>query len=56
MPDDEDLTEEQIARRRDAAIHRALNTAPKQHKDMKKGIGKGGRRKRLQDAEHAPKR
>lgn len=29
-----------IAQRRDDALRRALNTPPKQHKDMKKGRGK----------------
>jgi len=29
--------EVEIAERRDRAIRRALNTPPKQHKDMKKG-------------------
>jgi hypothetical protein len=32
--------EEATARRRDEALRRALNTPPKQHKDMKKGKGK----------------
>ena len=34
---DKKLTEDQIARRRDDAVRRALNTPPKPHKDMKKG-------------------
>ena len=29
-----------VAKRRDEALRRALNTPPKQHKDMKKGRGK----------------
>ncbi len=29
-----------IAKRRDEALRRALNTPPKQHKDMKKGVKK----------------
>ena len=37
---DEELTEQEIAERRDEALRRALNTPPKQHKDMKKGKGR----------------
>jgi hypothetical protein len=40
--------DDEVARRADAAIRRALNTPPKQHKDMKKGA----RRKKREDAEH----
>ena len=29
--------EQEVARRRDNALRRALNTPPKHHKDMKKG-------------------
>lgn len=36
---------EEIERRRDAAVRRALNTPPKAHKDMKKGT----RKKRQED-------
>ena len=36
----EQLTPQQIADRRDAAVRRALNTPPKPHKDMKKGTRK----------------
>ena len=32
--------DEETARRADEAIRRALNTPPKQHKDMKKGKAK----------------
>ena len=32
--------EKEIAQRRDDALRRALNTPPKQHKDMKKGKSK----------------
>jgi hypothetical protein len=35
--DTENNQEDNIARRRDEALRRALNTPPKQHKDMKKG-------------------
>jgi len=35
-----------IAKRRDDALRKALNTPPKQHKDMKKGK----RRKRQEDS------
>ena len=35
---------EDVVKRRDEALRRALNTPPKQHKDMKKG-----ERKRRQD-------
>jgi hypothetical protein len=31
------MTDDEIARRRDAAVRRALNSPPKPHKDMKKG-------------------
>lgn len=34
------MNESEIAKRRDEALRRALNTPPKQHKDMKKGKGK----------------
>jgi hypothetical protein len=34
------IEQQGIARRRDEALRRALNTPPKQHKDMKKGKGK----------------
>jgi hypothetical protein len=37
--------EQKIVRRRDNALRRALNTPPKQHKDMKKGRN----RKRQED-------
>lgn len=33
----EQLGADETARRRDEALRRALNTPPKQHKDMKKG-------------------
>ena len=36
----DELSANAIARRRDAAVRRALNTPPKPHKDMKKGKGK----------------
>ena len=35
-----EIPEREIDRRRDEALRRALNTPPKQHKDMKKGTGK----------------
>jgi hypothetical protein len=35
-----DTGEVETARRADEALRRALNTPPKQHKDMKKGKGK----------------
>jgi hypothetical protein len=35
-----DADENAVARRADEALRRALNTPPKQHKDMKKGKGK----------------
>lgn len=38
------LTPQNIAQRRDDALRRSLNTPPKQHKDMKKGKGKGKKR------------
>lgn len=41
----DDDTRGAIAKRRDEALRRALNTPPKQHKDMKKGV----RKKRLDD-------
>jgi hypothetical protein len=44
MTDDEPLTQEQTRRRATEALRRALNTPPKQHKDMKKG-----KRKKRQD-------
>jgi hypothetical protein len=34
------LTSDQIAKRRDEAVRRALNTPPKPHKAMKKGAVK----------------
>jgi hypothetical protein len=34
---DEQQDNEVIAKRRDEALRRALDTSPKQHKDMKKG-------------------
>jgi hypothetical protein len=40
-----DLSDREIAQRRDEALRRALNTPPKQHKDMKKGKGKKQRDK-----------
>ncbi len=40
MTDDKALSEKEIAQRRDEALRRALNTTPKQHKDMKKGKGR----------------
>ena len=36
-PYQSDFTTEQIARRRDEALRRALNAPPKPHKDMKLG-------------------
>lgn len=33
-------TDAQVAQRRDEALHRALNTPPRHHKDMKKGKSK----------------
>ena len=36
----EKTNDQLTARRRDEALRRALNTPPKQHKDMKKGKGK----------------
>ena len=45
MPQDRD-SDVDVARRRDDALRRALNTPPKPHKDMKKGT----RRKRQEDA------
>ena len=39
------LGTEEVAKRRDEAVRRALNTPPKPHKDMKKGT-----RKERQDA------
>ena len=38
MTSEKPLTEQQITQRRDAAVRRALNTPPKPHKDMKKGM------------------
>jgi hypothetical protein len=35
-----EYTEEETAQRRDDGLRRALNTPPKQHKDMKKGKGR----------------
>lgn len=35
-----DYTGSETAQRADEALRRALNTPPKQHKDMKKGKGK----------------
>jgi hypothetical protein len=32
-----EYSDQEIARRRDEALRRALNSPPKQHKDMKKG-------------------
>ena len=32
-----ELTESEIAQKRDAAVRRAMKTPPKPHKDMKKG-------------------
>jgi len=32
--------EQDVAKRADEALRRALNTPPKQHKDMKKGVKK----------------
>jgi len=43
---DEQLSDKKVERRRDEALRRALNTPPKQHKDMKKGKG------RKQQGEH----
>ncbi|CAN0205936.1 unnamed protein product [Phaeothamnion confervicola] len=34
------MKQREIAQRADEALRRALNTPPKQHKDMKKGKGK----------------
>lgn len=34
------MSDVEVARRRDEAVRRALNTPPKPHKDMKKGKGK----------------
>lgn len=42
-----DKTDDEVARRRDAAVRRALNTPPKPHKDMKKGT-----RKKREDGDH----
>lgn len=36
----EDNEDEDVAARANDALRRALNTPPKQHKDMKKGKGK----------------
>ncbi|MEQ1719029.1 MAG: hypothetical protein ABL907_24095 [Hyphomicrobium sp.] len=36
----DDLPDAEVARRRDEAVRRALNTPPKPHKDMKKGTSK----------------
>lgn len=36
---DKELSPEQIAKRRDAAVRQALNTPPKPLKEMKKGKG-----------------
>jgi hypothetical protein len=41
----EEYSEQETKVRRDEALHRALNTPPKQHKDMKKGKS----RKRKED-------
>ncbi len=38
----EQLGSDETTRRRDGALRRALNTPPKQHKDMKKGKGRKG--------------
>lgn len=38
--DVEEVEEVEVAQRRDEALRRALNTPPKQHKDMKKGTKK----------------
>ena len=35
-----EIDQAEVERRRDEALRRALNTPPKQHKDMKKGKGK----------------
>lgn len=40
-----DLTDEDVAQRRDSAVRRALRTPPMPHKDMKKG----NRKKREDD-------
>lgn len=40
-----ELDQQEIVRRRDEAVRRALNTPPKPHKDMKKGT----RKKRQED-------
>jgi hypothetical protein len=37
-------TSDEIARRRDEAVRRALNTPPNPLKDMKKGKGRGKKR------------
>lgn len=39
MSTNEDADDAAIAKRRDKALRRALNTRPKHHKDMKKGRG-----------------
>lgn len=36
----DNLDKKDVARRRDDALRRALNTPPKQHNDMKKGARK----------------
>jgi hypothetical protein len=43
--EDGQLSHQETVARRDAALRRALNTPPKQHKDMKKGRS----RKRQED-------
>lgn len=40
MAEERDLSNQEVERRRDDALRRALNTPPKQHKDMKKGKGR----------------
>jgi hypothetical protein len=42
MSSNEHANESEIAHRRDEALRRALNTPPKQHKDMKKGRPRKG--------------
>jgi hypothetical protein len=47
MADTKPLSPQQITKRRDEAVRRALNTPPKPHKNMKKGTT---RKKRQDDS------